>query len=110
MPAVIIKMLVASALGKIQLLPALPKAWPTGTIEGVLCRGQVEIKRLHWKEGRIEISLVSAIKQSLTLEAPFEIRTISIKKGSPEIQDGERNNSRTLLLPARQEIALEIQK
>jgi alpha-L-fucosidase 2 len=43
MPAVIIKMLVASDLGRIQVLPALPKAWPTGKIEGVLCRGQIEI-------------------------------------------------------------------
>ncbi|MCK7482630.1 MAG: glycoside hydrolase N-terminal domain-containing protein [Candidatus Moduliflexus flocculans] len=47
MPSVIIKMLVASDPGGLQLLPALPKAWPTGTIEGVLCRGQIEIKRLH---------------------------------------------------------------
>ena len=30
MPAVIIKMLVASDPGRIQLLPALPAAWPTG--------------------------------------------------------------------------------
>ncbi len=48
MPAVINKMLVASEPGRMQLLPALPKAWPTGTIEGVLCRGQIEVKRLHW--------------------------------------------------------------
>ncbi|GAG02180.1 unnamed protein product, partial [marine sediment metagenome] len=34
MPAVIIKMLVASDPGKIQLLPALPAAWPSGAIEG----------------------------------------------------------------------------
>ncbi len=44
MPAVIIKMLVASDVGKIQLLPALPAAWPAGRIEGVLCRGAIEIR------------------------------------------------------------------
>ena len=44
MPAVIIKMLVASDVGKIQLLPALPAAWPAGRIEGVLCRGAIEIQ------------------------------------------------------------------
>ncbi len=48
MPAVIIKMLVASDPGRIQLLPALPAAWPSGTIEGVLCRGAIEIKSLQW--------------------------------------------------------------
>jgi alpha-L-fucosidase 2 len=47
-PSVIIKMLADSFPGKIRLLPALPSAWPTGTIEGVLCRGAIEIHRLHW--------------------------------------------------------------
>ena len=32
MPAVIIKMLVASRRGKIELLPALPDQWPSGSI------------------------------------------------------------------------------
>jgi alpha-L-fucosidase 2 len=41
LPAVIIKMLVMSEVGGIDLLPALPKEWPSGTIEGVLCRGQI---------------------------------------------------------------------
>jgi hypothetical protein len=108
MPAVIIKMLVASELGKIQLLPALPAAWPSGTIEGVLCRGQVEIKRLHWDNNRILVSLVSARKQSITLEAPSEIRNISVKKGIVLVQEIEQKNSRRLSLPAGQDITLEI--
>ncbi len=49
MPAVIIKMLVASDVGKIQLLPALPAAWPSGRIEGVACRGAIEIQSLQWE-------------------------------------------------------------
>ena len=108
MPAVIIKMLVASELGKIHLLPALPAAWPSGTIEGVLCRGQVEIKRLHWDNNRILVSLVSARKQSITLEAPSEIRNISVKKGIVLVQEIEQKNSRRLSLPAGQDITLEI--
>jgi hypothetical protein len=108
MPAVLIKMLVASEPGRIQLLPALPAAWPTGTIEGVLCRGQIEIKRLHWDNNRIRISLESAVKQSITLEAPSEITNISVKKGKALIQEINNQNARMLTLDAGQDIELEI--
>ena len=108
MPAVIIKMLVASEPGNIQLLPALPAVWPSGTIEGVLCRGQVEIKRLHWDEGRILVSLISAKKQSIILEAPSEISDISVEKGSVLIQETDQKKSRRLSLPTRQDITLNI--
>lgn len=108
MPAVIIKMLVASEPGKVQLLPALPAAWPSGTIEGVLCRGQIEIKRLHWDNNLILVSLVSARKQSITLEAPTEIANISVKKGDALIREIGKKNGRMLILPAKQGITLEI--
>jgi len=108
LPAVIIKMLVASEPGKIQLLPALPAAWPSGTIEGVLCRGQIEIKRLHWDEGRILVDLVSAKEQAVVLEVPGEIHSISVKKGNALIQEASQKNNRRLSLPAGQKTALEI--
>jgi len=108
MPAVIIKMLVASSPGRIRLLPACPAAWPSGTIEGVLCRGRIEIKRLHWDEGRILVDLVSAKEQAITLETPNEIRGISVKKGNVLIQEASQKNSRKLLLPCGQKVALEI--
>ena len=108
MPAVIIKMLVSSEPGNIQLLPALPVVWPSGTIEGVLCRGQVEIKRLHWDKDRILVNLISGKKQSIILGAPSEIRDISVEKGSVLIQKTEQKKSRRLSLPARQDITLNI--
>jgi alpha-L-fucosidase 2 len=108
MPAVIIKMLVASEPGKIQLLPALPSAWPTGTIEGVLCRGQVEIQRLRWDKERIMVSLTSARKQQIILETPSAIRNISVTKGSVLIQETDQKNRRRLTLPEGKEVTLEI--
>ena len=108
MPAVIIKMLVASEPGKVKLLPALPAAWPSGVIEGVLCRGQIEIKRLDWSKDRILISLVSAKNQSITLETPAEISVISVKKGKVSIKKTTQNNGRLVSLPALQEVILEI--
>ncbi|MFA6126897.1 MAG: glycoside hydrolase N-terminal domain-containing protein [Bacteroidales bacterium] len=81
MPAVIIKMLVSSDPGKIKLLPALPSAWPTGEIRGVLCRGQIEINSLKWEKKLVKVSLVSGRDQAITLETPGRSQKISLVAG-----------------------------
>lgn len=108
MPAVIIKMLVASEPGKIKLLPALPSVWSEGKIEGVLCRGQIEIKSLKWENSKIIIKLLSSKKQSIKLEVPFKISTITAKKGKTSVKKTGANNSRIISLNAGQEVTLEI--
>jgi len=86
MPAVIIKMLVMSERGKIKLLPSLPKEWPSGQIEGVLCRGQVEIKKLAWEEKEVEVSLVSQKPENLILELEG-IKKAEVREGNASIID-----------------------
>ena len=108
MPAVIIKMLVESDVGKIRLLPALPAAWPTGAIEGALCRGGIEIKRLQWDQGRITVALTSAKAQQVVVEAPAAITKITATKGDVKIAAGSRADQRLLTLPAGREVELEI--
>jgi hypothetical protein len=108
MPAVIIKMLVASDLGRIQLLPALPAAWPAGRIEGVLCRGAIQIRNLQWDGNRIEVTLSSAKSQTVVLELPSEISGLSITHGAAKASPADRANQRTLTLPNRQSVALVI--
>jgi hypothetical protein len=108
MPAVLIKMLVASDPGVIQLFPALPEAWPSGTIEGVLCRGAIEVRRLHWEEGTIELTLVSSSQQQITLQAPAPIENIAVTAGRGTLGETDRGESRTLSLPAGQEVTLEL--
>jgi len=105
---VLIKMLVASEPGEIQLLPALPEAWPSGTIEGVLCRGGIEIRRLHWENGTILLTLVSSRQQQITLRAPSAIEAIAVMEGEASVQETDREESRRLSLPAGQEITLEL--
>jgi len=106
MPAVIIKMLVASDLGKIQLLPALPSAWPSGRIEGVLCRRAIEIHCLQWGENRIEVTLSSSKSQAVVLEVPTEISRLTITKGAAKAGPSDRANQRTLKLPSGQSVAM----
>ncbi len=105
-PSVIIKALADSFPGKVRLLPALPKAWPTGTIEGVLCRGAIELNRLHWDEGKIEVEMTSAKGQEITLVLPGEIR--EIKADGAKISDGANAKERKFVLPAGRKVSLKI--
>jgi len=98
MPAVIIKMMVASEPGKISLLPALPSKFQTGSIEGVLCRGHVEILRLSWDKQKITVRMKSGKEQKLVLAMPSEIKSISIENGIGQIDNGENRNEKVISL------------
>jgi hypothetical protein len=109
MPAVLIKMLVASEPGVVRLLPACPEAWPAGTIEGVLCRGQIEIKLLTWNGKTIQVTLKSAKAQDISLYTPAEITAIAVKKGAVSIRTLNDPRGRRLSLPAGQDVEVELQ-
>lgn len=109
MPAVIIKMLVASDPGRIQLLPALPSAWPSGRIEGVLCRGAIEIHALQWDKNRIEVTLSSDKSQTVVLELPTEISKFSIIKGAAKVRQADHANQRKVRLPSEKSVTILIE-
>ena len=51
------EMLVQSHTGDIHLLPALPKAWPSGKVTGVCARGGFEVD-ISWSEGRLTQAVI----------------------------------------------------
>lgn len=80
-PALIIQMLVGSDVGKIKLLPALPEQWPSGSIEGVLCRGVIEIERLAWTPENVEAQLISDIDQVVEVTCGGDTEKVSLQAG-----------------------------
>ena len=54
------EMLVQSHLGVVHLLPALPKAWATGSVTGMRARGGYELD-LAWKDGLLTQAVVRGV-------------------------------------------------
>ena len=51
------EMLVQSHTGAIQLLPALPKAWPGGKVTGLCARGGFELE-MNWDDGHLTKAVI----------------------------------------------------
>jgi alpha-L-fucosidase 2 len=62
------EMLLQSQTGIIELLPALPDAWPAGEVKGLKARGNVTLDEV-WENGRlVSVSIISPEAQKRTLK------------------------------------------
>jgi alpha-L-fucosidase 2 len=77
----IAEMFLQSHTGEVHLLPALPKAWPTGSVKGLCARGGFTVD-IAWKDGRLQSATVtSKLGNPLKLRLDSRAATIATTKG-----------------------------
>ena len=74
---------------EIELLPALPAAWPAGSMKGLRARGGFEVD-VGWRDGKLTEAVVrSANGGSATLRLGDTTRAVKLSKGGSFRWDGK---------------------
>ena len=77
----ITEMLLQSHDDEINLLPALPTAWSSGSIKGIVARKGFEID-MDWAEGQLKsVVITSLLGNDLNLRYQEEVKQVKTKKG-----------------------------
>lgn len=84
------EMLTQSCAGEIELLPALPKAWPSGAVKGLRARGGFELD-IQWKDGKLVNATVRSLAGgSCRLRYGAITRDLSLAQGQSAQWDGTK--------------------
>ena len=77
--AAVVEMLVQSNGEVIELLPALPKAWPSGEVRGLKARGNYEIN-MSWNAGQVTNLVIKSTKPTAQVLMNGKLQTVKTSK------------------------------
>jgi len=104
----IAEMLLQSHGGEIHLLPALPKAWPTGSVTGLRARGGFEMD-IEWKDRELSGATLRSVNGTVcNLRYGEKVVQLNLKPGgtiriAPDLSVGRKEQySGVPLFPARE--------
>ena len=81
------EMLLQSHEGEINLLPALPKAWPNGSVKGLRARGGYEVD-IAWKDGKLTSATIRSVGGAeCRVRCGEKVATLRLRRGSTKQLD-----------------------
>jgi hypothetical protein len=82
----VIKGLVYSEPGKLKIFPAKPDDWESGSISGILIRGNIEVTLLQWNGNHGSITLSTPLSQKISITLPNgTTKEYSLAKGADKL-------------------------
>ncbi len=87
----IVEMLLQSRTGFVELLPALPSAWPTGSAKGLRARGGFEVD-IAWRDGKLaSVTLRSLMGHPCRVRYGDKVANVTFTRDKSCSLDGELN-------------------
>ena len=82
------EMLLQSHMGEIELLPALPAAWPDGSVKGLRARGGFEVD-IEWRGGHLTHAVLRNAAGGLAkIRSGDKVRQVNVPAGKAISLDG----------------------